>query len=391
MRKLTAIILVFVLLFGLVGCKRKQSETTPQKSQYSLADILFYHADNMARQIGMSADPAYLKQLDYSEKLVAMASVFSSALKVKPEVGNLIAITDPAFEDKMLELCGKAGGAEKLACTSALTYTTHFYSEKPIKQTVAAYVRYDAKCHFVVVFRQLSNHMVSATAYPLFAESARAVLSKFFTNAVNYNKEEVASSCETGAAQSYAASLTGKTVDANYYIGLAETVFADYPRPEERTFTPYTTDSRLISQAMLLSKTLASGIRSARVYQFPESVQTQIRDALSNAKYGEDLQHFAAQQTYLSWSNTFAGTYGDLWLQTSSLVQVAVKTNDLGAAAQAGETPVLVLLELKGEYCVMLSICPTENNTYVYSYTCLPCEFADAQSMLDGEGAKLMQ
>lgn len=386
MRKITAIFLVFVLVFGLFGCQKAPQ----QASSCSVPEMLIAQAASMAQQIGMSASPAYLGAMNTTADVTAQAAIFQAAATQEPTGAKSFSIDQRNFSAKVLELLRKFASSSQLALCGTLAYSQQISLPKTLEITTVVIVEYSARCNIIVVFQPLENGRVSAWAYPLVPGVSERVLEIYGQHAEEWGGSQVQECCEAAADVDFYAEPTGKAIDADYYAALATSVFANVKPVSANQVSQYTTSASIVEQVVSISKNLTDGILSTQVYKIPVSAQEQIDNILAKAG-NEQLEELTAQRVYLALPSQMITAHGSKWLSISNILGNLLHLNLLGVTAVENEEPVLVLLELSGDFTVVMCIYPSAYNTYLYSFAVLPAAFSDAQARMEKAGATMMQ
>lgn len=388
MRKFTAIFLALVLICGLFGCQKNPSgEIEP--STYTLSDLLISQAASMSQRISMRAEAAYLATLSEQTEVTSLAHVFTVAATGTPDSAKMAAV-DADFSEVITKLCGQLAGDDALACGSLLSFSTHMYLPEPLEQPAAMYLRYSESCHFVTVFTPLENDLVSVWAFPLFTDVANSLLTDYFSGADNWEASEIEASIRNASGADLSADVSALSRSNAYYAKLVKTAMRTVKPLNVSHIYKVTQDKVVIQYVSAMSQALMHRTRAVQVYEFPDSVQAQVEDMLSQSTYSQQLRSVTEQQVYLSWPNSFAATYGENWIAANAVLRVLLDTTMLGASAEEGEAPALVLMDLGGGASAMVAIYPNEFNAYLYSYTCLPIAFSAAQKLLADAGAQLL-
>lgn len=390
MRKFIAAFLAFVLLLGLVGCT-KESQEPPKSASYTITDLLLSQADFLSRQMGMRAEEGYLNALSTIPQVISAASALTVAIDGDVLDGKMLSGTPDKFEEQVVEICGQYCGSMELAACGTLTQSTAMHFPIPLDKSTAVYLRYSDACHFVVLFKPMNNGLVSLWAYPLFADAAEQVVLRLFGDASDLSGKEIRKACEKSTKATFDAYAPTQKIDTAYYSTLAKIIFATVRPLTKDSITPYVTDSKMIQQAMDISRVMSSGIQHMEVYHCPLTAQSQANFILTQTKYRQQLKDATQQMVNLSLPNKMSNTFGVEWVALNALLAKVLQTTPLQFAAQKNERPVLILLQYRDDYTIVLSIYPTEYRTYMYSYSVMPVSFTEAQSILAKAGAKLME
>lgn len=387
MRKFTAVLLVLVIVFSLFGCQ-KSSDDSSEKSSCTVPEMLVAQAVTMAQQLGLSAKPAYLGALDTAADAISQAGVFQQVASSKPTGAKSFSVDQQDFPRKITELCGKFATASQVAASGMLTFRAQISLPKTLEATTAVILQYGSRCAVIVVFEPLKDKLVSAWTYPLFPKVAERVLAVYGEDAEDWGASQVTECCQAAADIDFSAKYTGKTMDADDYAALATSVFANVKTLNSKQVSQYTTVGSIVEQVVTVSKLLSNGITETQVYNFP-AAQDQIDKILATAD--PQLSQLTAQRVYLAMPNKIANAHGAQWMAASSILNALLQQTRLGATAAENEAPVLVLLGLSDQYSIVMSIYPSQHNTYLYSFSCLPLSFSDAQARMKAMGATVMQ
>lgn len=390
MRKFTAIFLALVIVCGLFGCAREPQEQD-SKPRYSVTDLMIGKAVEITRQMGMRADAGFLTALEFPAEVASMAGIFREAVDAE----NITAKVETAVLDTLptdiTALCSQFGGSTQVACCGALTESNQIFMAKELEYPTAVYLRYSESCHFVVVFTPLGDNLASVWAYPLFAKVAEQVLERYFSDAEDLDADQVRDACNSAADALYEAQCTDQKTSADYYIQLANTVIKDVKPLSDKDISKYTSEQKILANAATMSRLMYSGISSALVYRYPGSLQSQIDEALSSTEYSQQLKTYARRQFCLTYPNQISNRYGEDWMVVNAILATELDTAKLSAIASEDEEPVLVLMNLSGTACLLMSIYPSEYNIYLYSYAVLPVSYREVQTMLTKDGAVRMK
>lgn len=386
MRKLTALILVVVMVFGLCGCKNNDQDSS--KKSCTVPEMLIAQAVNMAQQVSLRADGDYLNAISASAQVISMATPFRKAAGTEASAARSFTVNAKNLQAKVQQFSNEVGGSTQLACSSMLSVSTVISLPKTLQEATAVYLRYSS-CHFIVSFEPLKDNLVAVWAYPLLPNVGRKVIATFGTDAEEWGASQIQECCKAAADVNFSAKHTERTADASHYTSLSKVAFAHVEKLSAKQISTFTKQAAVIQQTVAASEALAAGIRSAQVYAHSKQTQEQVASTLAQA-IDPKLEAYTTQQIYLSVPTQMATTFGENWVATNSILATMLKTGNLGMTAKAGEAPVLMLLELTGEFTIVMSIYPTAYNTYVYSFACLPLTYSDAQEMIESMGAEAL-
>lgn len=376
MRKFISIILLLAMICGLFAC-RAGGKTSAPSAQYTSKDLMLYQATRLAQLLSQTADSDYLKAMGAGGQVIKQAQVFAAASSLENLTsGLLLRLDDKDLPALIYGVSKKTGTADQLTCSSMLSFSTQFYSSLSFPQQVGVHLSYGKNCHVIVLFESQQDQLVRATIFPIFAAVSEVLISQQLKDHTSYSREGVMSACNRASQATLAAPLTGNTVSAAYYSGLAKQALADVKPAAKEDLLPFVSDTEVIIQVGLFTKQLANTPASTKVYHFPTGLGAR------NSLY--------MQQAYLSWGNTLSGKYGQVCSSANAVLMRVLGDNTLGTAAQEGEVPVLVAIDY-GSITAIVTIYPNEYNTYLYHVVCLPCSFADANLLLASEGASPME
>ncbi len=389
MRKFTAIFLALVMMCSLFGCTQGSQEQD-NKPRYSVTDLMVNMSVEITKQIGMQADRDFLTAMDFPADLVAAASIFEEAVDAEHVTAKVLPAVLKTMPSDITRLCSQFGGSTQVACCGALTESVQIHLARKLEHPTAIYLRYSESCHFIVVFTPLGDNLASVWAYPLFADVAEEILDIYFSEAENLDADQVKAACKRSANIHYEAQCTDYKVDADYYIQLATTAIKDMKPLKKNDISKYTSNEQIIANVMQLSRQMCSSARSVRVYRYPDDLQSQVDDLLCDTKYSQQLQAYARRQLCLNYPRLLSNTYGENWIVSNAILATALQPANLGATAKETEAPVLILMDLGGNICLLMSIYPSEYNIYQYGYTLLPVSYKEAHAMLMRDGAVRM-
>lgn len=386
MRKVTAFFLALFMVCGLFGCNKNGSASTP--ADYSTNDLLVAQAVGMARKVGMRTEEAYMKAMSAVDSVISLAQVFAKAATESPVEAKLAVTDETDLPAQILALCGEAGGHEQLACVGSLVYSTQVSLPKAPEQTTAVYLRYSDTCHFVTVFSPLKNGLVSVWTCPVFSGS---VLEKYFADAESLDTSNIQHAVQVAGNVDVAAKSTGKLPDADYYHQLAVDVLGKVKPVSPAVIAEYNQLQSIVTRVSRITVLLSRGVRYTQTYTFPESIGAQIDEALRASSYSDQLRDLTQHQMYVAWLNDLSNSQGKDWYTIRAVLQSVLDTPRLGATATAEEAPHFVAIDLSAQATVLLAIYPSEYNTYLYHYVCLPISSQDAEQLLLDLGCTIIQ
>lgn len=389
MRKVTAIFLILVIVSGLFGCKENTAGDTPVS--YNATDLLVVQAVRMAQKVGMRTEEAYMKAISAVDSAIPLAQTFAQAATESPIEARLAVTDQTDLSVQLLQLCSQAGGYEQFSCVTSLIYSTQIFLPEPPEQTTALYLRYSDTCHFVTVFSPLENNIVSVWTCPVFTDAVDTVLEGHFADAESLDEAGIAQAAKAAGNVEIAAECTGEPLDDDYYSQLATHVLGKIKPVAHITIAEYTKLQSISSRVSSLTILLSYGVRHTQTYAFPESIDAQIDQALQASSYSDQLRDLTRHQMTLSWLNTVSSSYGEDWIAINAVLQSVLDTPKLGATATAEEAPRFISIDLAGQATVLLAIYPSEYNTYLYYYVCIPISAQEAEQVLLDLGATIVQ
>ena len=335
----------------------------------------------------MQAEQGYMTAMEFPEDVVSVAGVFQQAATTDPVHAKLQTGVAKTISQDITTMCSHFAVIQKLASCGALAVNDQIFMAQKLENPTAVYLRYSESCQFIVVFTPLGDNLASIWAYPLYEEVADRVLQTYFPHAENLDAAQIDSARKAGANAIFQAQCTDQKTDAKYYSQLATAVLKRAKSLKPDTVADYTTDEKIISDVVTLAQQMASGMQNTQVYHFPANMESQVTEILSSTEYSEQLEAYTRQQVYLSFPQQICNRYGNDWITTSAILATAIEADHMSATARTDETPVLVLIQLKGGACILMSIYPTQHNVYLYRYAVLPVPHAAASSMLASLGA----
>lgn len=392
MQKPISLFLALALLCSLYACAAPSptESNIQEEAPYTVTDILVFQAITMAQKIGLCAQDAYQRAMQTPAELISIAKTFAEAAKSEPAECQILTTDDPQFAQQITYLNGQLLSSSQIACCSLLAHSTLFRSPKTLSDTTVIYLRYSDACHVAVVFVPGENKTVSALAYPLFFETAEALLTEHFKDANTLNASQIKTAKQNGGKASLCAKPTGNQINADYYADIAKSVFGNVAEVTTAQIAAYTEDEAIIQQVLQMSRALTLTPFDVDIYRFPNSAQQQINDILVGIPSSDLLQEITRQQIYLSYPMRFSNAYGVEQIVANSILTAVIDTQGMGAVAQEAETPLIAVMGFTSELTVILCIYPNAYNIYCYSYACLPCSFEDVTDMMeDGEAERL--
>ena len=392
MQKPISLFLALALLCSLCACAAPSptESKVQEEAPYTVTDILVFQAITMAQKIGLCAQPSYMRAIAANDEVASLAGVFTVAAEAEPSQCRILTTDDPRFAQNITIISGQLLSHTHLACSSILSYGTLFRSPKTVSDTTVIYLRYSDACHVAVVFVPGENKTVSALAYPLFFETAEALLTEHFKDANTLNASQIKTAKQNGGKASLCATPTGNQINADYYADIAKSVFGNVTEVTTAQIAAYTEDEAIIQQVLQMSRALTLTPFDVDIYRFPNSAQQQINDILVGIPSSDLLQEITRQQIYLSYPTRFSNAYGVEQIVANAILTAVIDTQGMGAVAQEAETPLIAVMGFTSELTVILCIYPNEYNIYCYSYACLPCSYEDAVEILeDGEAERL--
>ena len=389
MRKFTAIFLVLVLVFGMFGCSNGKNQN--KKPDFSVSDLLLFKAGEIVRQIGMRAEKDYLTALDLPTDVASVVGVFEQAVTADPVNAKVQTGVLKSLPQDITQMCSHFAGANKLAGCSALVFSDQIFMAAKLEAPTAVYLRYSDECHFIVVFTPLGDNLASVWGYPLYAEVAEKVLKTYFSGAQELDAKQIQTACKAGSKGIFQAQCTDQKTNVGYYTQLVTTIFKQAKPLSPQQIRAYTTDQKIVAQVTTLSQHMSNGVQALQVYHFPSRMEAQVDKILEHSSYSQELRAYTRQQLYLSFPQQLCARYGEDWAVVSSILSSAVKTDHMSATASAKEEPVLVLVNLRGGTCLLVSVYPGPHQTYLYRYAAIPVPYPEAINMLSGMGATKMK
>ena len=389
MRKITAFFLVLVLVFGLFGCSSSKNQN--KKPDYSVSDLLLFKAGEIAKQIGMRAEEGYMTALEMPADVASVVGVFEEAVTANPVNAKVQTGVTKTLSQDITQMCSHFAGVTKLAGCGALVFSDQIFMAAKLESPTAVYLRYSEECHFIVVFTPLGDNLASVWGYPLFAEVAEKVLKTYFSNSQELDAKQIQAAWKAGSKGIFLAQCTDQKTSADYYSQLVASLFRQVKPLTAQQVRAYTTDQKIVSHVTTLSQHMSNSVQSLQVYRFPSRMETQVDALLEHSGYGQELRAHTRQQLYLSFPQQLCARYGEDWIVANSILSTAVKTGQLSAISSAKEEPVLVLVNLKGGTCLLVSVYPGPHQTYLYRYAAIPVPYPEANNMLSGMGATKMK
>lgn len=389
MRKFTAVFLVLVLVFGMFGCSTRQNQN--RQPGYSVSDLLLFKAGEIARQIGMRADKDYMAALDVPAEVAAVAGVFEQAVTASPVSAKVQTGVLKTLPQDITQICAQFTSIHKVASCGVLVFSDQVFMAAKLEAPTAVYLRYSAECHFIVVFTPLGDNLASVWGYPLYEEVAAKVLKTYFSESQELDAQQIQAAFQAGSKGIFQAQCTDQKTNAAYYTQLVNTIFKKIKPLSAQQVMEYTTNQKIVTHVTTLSQHISTGVQAVQVYQFPSRMESQVDQILEHSSHDQQLRSFTRQQLYLSFPQQLCARYGEDWVVANAILASAVTTSHMGATASEKEEPVLLLVNLRGGTCLLVSIYPGPHHTYLYRYVALPIPYPEANNMLSGLGATKMK
>lgn len=389
MRKFTAILLVLALAIGLFGCSSNKDQN--KKSEYTVSDLLIYKAEEIARQIGMCSEEAYLSAMEFPAEVVSLAGAFGQAATDDPVHAMVQTGVVKTMSRDIADMCNHIAGTNKLAACSALAVNDHIFMAQKLEKPTAVYLRYSENCHFIVVFTPLGDNLASVWAYPLYAEVAEKVLLTYFAGSTNMDAKQIRAASKAGSKGLFLAQCTDQKTTIGYYADLATFVLKKTKPLNKAAIAEYTTDESIIKNVLNISQLMSKGLQTVHIYRFPSRLEDQVSELLKDSSYSEELEAYTRQQVYLTFPQQLCNNHGTDWIAINSILSAEVNTGNMSAIASAEEQPVLVMVSLRGGLCLLMSIYPSQHQIYEYRYVVLPMTYPLAHNMLLSMGATKMR
>lgn len=388
MKRLLTIFLVLALMSSLFGCaKQQQPDDSPKRISTSTA-VFVDQACRLAQVVAVSTDPGYLRALEAPAEVIAAADSFFEAITKEPEQVKLLTTKNGDLAKEITELCSRYNGADAVACCSILNVNTQIYLQSPPSKTAAVYLRYSDKCHMVAIFTPLGTHTVSVTVYPMFYETAEALLKSHFADAQDLTEDEILQSRKKAESVPITAEYTDSTVSKLYYFKLASRALTETQPIDPARIREYTEDPEVIHLVEQFAQVVINEPSDIAVFHFPSRVAQQARDILKQTQYAEVLTDATNRRVYLSWLNEISLRHGTQYLVANALLAALANSRPIGTVANNTVEPALAVLRFSDEITLIMSIYPGEHNLYDYSYICVPVSYEEACGLLRSEGAK---
>ena len=390
MKRLLTFLLVACMLCSLLGCKQ-QAPTEPQKLDNTALGILVNQACLQAQTLAMSTDSSYMQAFEFDEAIINLAATFGAAIGKTPAEAKITEIQNDEFLAHILEMCSQVYGVEHVACAGALTFSTQFYMETAPSQPTAIYLRYNEQCHMVVYFTTARTHIVNATIYPLFSETADAVVKEYFASCTGMTSAEIQQVCSDAAATSVDAKYTGSTISQLHFFKQSISAFSDIGLIDPLRIEDSSSDRKTAAMAKKFAAVLSNEASDVAVFYFPADVEHRISSLLNKNQYGTQLEALTKQRMYLSWTNRLIEQFGTECVEANSILAALANNRPLGSVPSEKSTPVLIVLELSNDVTMLMSIYPGEHHIYSYSFVCVPVAFWKACNFVRQAGAKPME
>lgn len=390
MRKVTALLLSLVLVCSLFGCTGN-AQDQHKNSTYSLSDLLVFKAHAYAQQIGMQADQGYMTAAAFPEAVVAAADVFHQAATAEPVSAKVATDIANTVVMDVTSICAQFEGYDRLAACSSLTVSDEIFVPQKFVESAAVYLRYSENCQFIVVFTPRGDGLAAVWAYPLYPDAAERVQKTYFSNSRELDADQIRAACKSSAKADFQATYTGQKTSPKFYSQLATNLFKACKPLDADTVSNYTSDGKLISNVVNLSKQMVSGPQRVQVFRFPAKLEGQVEEILRSTAYGPQLEAYTRQMVYLTFPRQICARYGVEWISTASLLTGAMQTGTMGAVATEEDVPVLVLMQFKDGICLLMSLYPSQHNIYLYQYAVLPQNFQEVSNLLSNMGASILR
>lgn len=385
MRKLITYILLLAIVCSLAGCGRVSTDTTPTEPPYSMQDLLLKQATDLAQRVGLAVQENYLLSLGITQNVAVTANVFSAASNPESVTSATLLRTDRVDLPQTLSAFNSNANDEKLkVCVSSLQFTTQFYSELQLSDSIGVLLQYSNECFFVVLFESGEHQLIRATVYPLSAKGATMLMNKYYPNAKTISQETILAARANAATANFLAAPVGGGVTTSLYLTMAKYMLTHSSVLTAESLYKYASSAEVRTTAIQYSKFLCSEVRQSAVYRFPADLET-----ASNGFTASQVKDLANQNAYLGWVNALSANFGDNCLTANSILNDALHVSVPRSVIEETEVPVLVALDF-GDCTGIITLYPNEYNTYLYTVTCLPCTFAEATGMLTQYGAGKM-
>lgn len=395
MRKTIALILLFALVCGLVGCGNSKDPTKENSGSdspnpgYNVAELLGYQAHMLSQQLGLAVCSDYAENSNLSAEALSSVKHFTVPATAQPEVIKLLGKTTDDFMVEIKQVLNKSGNAQLMSLSKELEFEQHFYSPAELNYNMTVYLRYSKQCHILVHFVPVGNNIVSAQVLPLPWNSAHLIVSKYFPSAKSYEVDGMKAMFSKVEQVDITATETGTKVSADYYARLARSAFENTKALNNKDIADFTSDTKLAANLTAYSKAISNGFVSAKVYDVTELVDT-LADELVGADTAEGVEHWSQMKAATNLPDSYTNLFGDLVVTTNAILADLLETDAMGAVANEGEKTVLVLLQVTNELTLLVCIYPNENNVYEYGFACIPASMNKAQDMVANTGAIAM-
>lgn len=388
MRKIISILLVFVLAFGLFGCKKEKAES--KQEPCSMQDFMIYRAVDMAQNIGMSAEKNYAQQWLQDENAVNVAANFTEAATDLPQYCKVIGTSNPNITSEVLLLCQQVGAYGMVVGCRNLAYSDEFHFQRILKQTALVFLRYTNGNSFLAIFTPMEDNMIRAYILPLHKSVASQVENRFLKWADPINRADIDKAMDEARKTDLVPAKSGFQVSARYYTEMAKSAFKNIQPLEADDLGYYKVSKEIRTMVTSFSAKLSADFGQTAVYRFPSDAQSQVDTLLAQSSFAEQLTAHTRQREYLDYILNFSGNYGEDFRSANELLCALQSTGSMGIVAQKDETPVIVVLEIDSKWSLLVAIYPTENNIYAYSFAVVPCAFSQVQSDLNTLGCQIM-
>lgn len=386
MKRLLTIFLALAIMCSLFGCAKQQVDG-PKRISTATA-VMIDQACSLAQKVAMSAEPGYLQALEAPAEVISAADIFAEAVTKEPEQIKVLTTDRADFALEVNQLCNQANGMTGVACCGMLNVSTLLHMDNPPANTTAVYLRYSDKCHMVAIFTTKGTHTVSACVYPLFYETAEALLDAHFTDVQSMTQEEMTQVKEKAKGVSVTAQYTNNTVNKLYYFKLASRALTETDPIDPAKIREVISDEAVAKLAEQFAQAMVLQPTDIAVFRFPGEVEDQAQQILNQALYAEELRELTNCKVYLSWLRQISMQYGNECFLANALLPSLGNHRPIGTVANKTIQPMLAVLQLNDHFTLVMSIYPNAHNLYDYSYICLPVSYAEALSFLRDQGAK---
>lgn len=386
MRKLVALVLIFVLLCGLFGCGESKEN---ENRVYHVAELLGYQAHLLSQQLGVSATTGYLENVGMSEDLRSKAEVFAVAATAQPLKAVFLNQTGTHFINEISILAEKASSTRQLSLV--LAFDTQFYSPVPLVDCMSVYLNYSEHCNIIVHFIPLNEHIISAQVYPLPWDSVSTIANKYFKSGKTYDSDDLQKLFAKVDHVEVTAAVTGQQISAEYYTQLATAAFSRVHPLTQKEIAAVTSDRMLAANLAAYSKAIFGGASSAAVFDVSRQVDLQAEKLMGNSAATDTMKIRCRANAAASLPNSYCATLDQTVYRTNAIMADLLNVNAPTAVATEDEKPVLVLMQINKAITLMVCVFPNENNIYSLSFACIPASFEKTQEMVIQSGAVPME